>query len=585
MSEKGSSHGSEADSKHSRTDESLITGTLGTEQAAEGNKSEDQNQSERIPTEDENMGARTAASLGNDNEKKNQDESKKTKGVCTECESPDHKFMIQCFTCQKWTHYECTKLPAYRLTYLAEKKSRRYICKQCIQVDPKIERFLRQSLSTREADLDSGTDEDTKSKSDKEDIKTKWAENLQVLNKKIDVLTEDSKRKDKAIKNLTENQKKSNEIIKTLTDKVQKVELENLKKDKQIDILKKTVDLMEEELRTREQYLSLKVDKVASTEGVNLDEIEAFIMKQEQLLKDCRQDSIKSKSDRPKKIQNLSKNVRKTDRSEASRSDSNSEVMISDIITNIRSRRKKDIGNIHFWSSSSSDTEGRRDFPQPQSQRLISQRRKRNAQDSKKQQAAKAEPEDTSYIEKEIEVPHDCVGTIVGKGGWRSSHIQEITNTIILVPEGGSGNTMKILGIEKKSVSQAEDLIMALVRSHQQGRSGTSETSSRYIRTSQEGTKRQSYAGAAKNNPEQYDRGSRSLQTDRGRRLTQRPIQIRRGNFRNSRGRGTERINRYDVLEDFEDEQEYYEDDRNYESYVRQGRRPNYKVFYDQDNR
>ena len=41
--------------------------------------------------------------------------------------------MIQCSNCQNWTHYLCSKLPAYQLFTLIN-STRRYTCENCAKV-------------------------------------------------------------------------------------------------------------------------------------------------------------------------------------------------------------------------------------------------------------------------------------------------------------------------------------------------------------------------------------------------------------------------------------------------------------------
>jgi len=51
---------------------------------------------------------------------------------CTECDATDTIDMIECKSCHKWTHYLCTKLPAYQVTALVT-STRRYDCRQCVE--------------------------------------------------------------------------------------------------------------------------------------------------------------------------------------------------------------------------------------------------------------------------------------------------------------------------------------------------------------------------------------------------------------------------------------------------------------------
>ena len=66
----------------------------------------------------------------------NSDESTELKTVIVPacpCNKQSDKYMIQCKTCQGWTHYACTDLPTYQL-YILVTTSRKYTCKQCVNV-------------------------------------------------------------------------------------------------------------------------------------------------------------------------------------------------------------------------------------------------------------------------------------------------------------------------------------------------------------------------------------------------------------------------------------------------------------------
>ena len=157
-------------------------------------------------------------------------------------DSDDKKF--ECEKCDRLVHYRCTQLPLYQIQRFLTKGFRKYICANCITIQPSLDNTFP-----------SPPESVTQTRHDPNNMILTLRKEIEGKIKQVDALAETNRLLNVTIKDLTRNQGKSRDEINKLKDKVRL----STEKEKTMESL----------LNEREEELAKTLNKLHQLEQEN----------------------------------------------------------------------------------------------------------------------------------------------------------------------------------------------------------------------------------------------------------------------------------------------------------------------------
>ena len=81
--------------------------------------------------------------------KKTERQSDEVCDICKKILTKDDN-VIACDKCNNWTHFECSELPTYMISWLQEKEDREYHCQRCVKIRPKILKIMEKQEKNKQ---------------------------------------------------------------------------------------------------------------------------------------------------------------------------------------------------------------------------------------------------------------------------------------------------------------------------------------------------------------------------------------------------------------------------------------------------